>query len=463
MFSSLWRMCIMSKVPKPTKAVKGKTAKTQKRSTSKIPLAQPHSGEIPSISHTEIKTHTPTAAAPTPAPASPAPSPEKSSHALVNPHAPAPHESGMRFSDMNLPPAVQQGLRELNYIHPTPIQAETIPHILSGRNVLGQAKTGTGKTAAFGIPLFTHVNASVRKPQALIVVPTRELALQVRDELENIGKHTHTRVLAVFGGASMNMQAEGLHAGPGIIVGTPGRLMDFMRRGTLDLSHVRFAVLDEADKMLDMGFKDDIETIFSQLPHERQALLFSATMPPEIKSLAKKYLHDYKEINLSEDTLTVEGITQYYLNVDPRERVTMLLGLIQHFHITRGIVFCSTKRTVDWLARQLYHNGVHAAAIHGDMSQAQRQRSLADFDEGKYALLLATNIAARGIHIEDITHVINFDFPEENETYVHRIGRTARKGKKGVAITFVTTLGQIRQLQDLEAVMNAKVHELKAK
>ena len=453
----------MSKASKPPKAVKGKTAKTQKRSTSKIPLAQPHTGEIPSISHAETKTPSPPHATPARAPVSSVQTHENTSHSPTHSHSPAPHESGMRFSDMNLPPAVQQGLRELNYIYPTPIQAETIPHILSGRNVLGQAKTGTGKTAAFGIPLFTHVNATIRKPQALIVVPTRELALQVRDELENIGKHTHTRVLAVFGGASMNMQAEGLHTGPGIIVGTPGRLMDFMRRGTLDLSHVRFAVLDEADKMLDMGFKDDIETIFSQLPYERQALLFSATMPPEIKSLAKKYLHDYKEINLSEDTLTVEGITQYYLNVDPRERVTMLLGLIQHFNITKGIVFCSTKRTVDWLARQLHHNGIRVGEIHGDLSQVQRQRNLADFEEGKYSLLLATNIAARGIHIEDITHVINFDFPEENETYVHRIGRTARKGKKGVSITFVTTMGQIRQLKDLEAVMNAKVHELKAK
>lgn len=446
----------MSKIAKPAKTTKRKTGNFPPRSTKKkIPLAQPHHGDIPSIALAEKMI-------PTSSPIQTDYSPTLHSAPVKN-RPSSEMDSGIRFADMKLPPHIMQGLNELNYIHPTPIQAETIPLILSGKNLLGQAKTGTGKTAAFGIPIFMHVDANKRKPQALIVVPTRELALQVRDELENIGKYTHTRVLAVFGGASMNQQATGLHAGQGIIVGTPGRLMDFMRRGMLDLSHVKMAVLDEADKMLDMGFKEDIEIIFSQLPDERQILLFSATMPPAIKQLAKKYLHEYKEINLSEDTLTVEGVTQYYLNVDPRERVTMLLGLIQHFHITKGIVFCSTKRTVDWLTRQLYHNGIKAGAIHGDMSQVQRQRSLADFEEGKYSLLLATNIASRGIHIEDISHVINFDFPEENETYVHRIGRTARQGKKGMAITFVTNMGQIRQLQDLETVMNAKVHELKAK
>ena len=445
---------------KQVKTAKGKLGNFPPRTrTRKIPLAEPHKGDIPSIAPAEEKmpvhssVHAPAHHSNFPSPPAPA----------KNHSSPAPHESGMRFADMRLPPLIMQGLNELNYIRPTPIQAETIPIILTGKNVLGQAKTGTGKTAAFGIPIFMHIDVNVRAPQALIVVPTRELAMQVRDELENIGKYAHLRVLAVFGGASMNMQADALHAGPAIIVGTPGRLMDFMRRGVLDLSRVKMAVLDEADKMLDMGFKEDIEIIFSQLPVERQILLFSATMPPAIKSLAKKYLHEYTEINLSEDTLTVEGVTQYYLNVDSRERVTMLLGLIQHFHITKGIVFCSTKRTVDWLARQLHHNGISAGELHGDLSQVQRQRNLGDFEEGKYSLLLATNIAARGIHIEDITHVINFDFPEENETYVHRIGRTARQGKKGVAITFVTNMGQIRQLQDLEAVMNAKVHELKAK
>ncbi len=425
-----------------------KRAKTRSPATKKTPVPV----STPRVPAPTIHAPAPVATPPhhSPSPVASTPRPTSSSHAK-------------RFADMHLPAAVMKGLDELGYVQPTPIQEKTIPLILSGKNVLGQAKTGTGKTAAFGIPIFMHVQPELKKPQAIVVVPTRELALQVRDELENIGKYTHTRITALFGGASMNTQAAALHAGPGIIVGTPGRMMDFMRRGTLDLSHVNMAVLDEADKMLDMGFKDDIETIFAQLPHEKQALLFSATMPPEIKSLAKKYLREYDEINLSEDTLTVEGVTQYYLNVDPRERVHMLLGLIQHFHITRGIIFCSTKKTVDWLSRQLYQYGVRAAAIHGDLSQVQRQRSLAEFDEGKYSLLLATNIAARGIHIENITHVINFDFPEENETYVHRIGRTARKGMKGVAITYVTNKGQNRPLQDLEAVMNAKEHELRVK
>lgn len=367
------------------------------------------------------------------------------------------------FAQMNLSPSLLASLTEAGYINPTPIQEETIPLILGGKNLLGQAKTGTGKTAAFGIPMLMKLNPSLRGTQGLVLVPTRELALQVRDEIENIGKHTRARITAVFGGASMSVQANALRDGPQIVVGTPGRLMDFMRQGMLHFEHLQMVVLDEADKMLDMGFKDDIETIFAQLPRTKQVLLFSATMPAPIKQLAKKHMGEYSEINLSEDTLTVEGITQYYLNVDPRQRVTMMLGLVHHFKITRGIVFCSTKRTVDWLERELYRRGLRVAKIHGDMAQNQRQSNLHAFEEGKFPLLLATNVAARGIHIEDITHVVNFDFPEEYETYVHRIGRTARQGKKGVAITFLSSVAEVQRIRELETLMNAKVHELKAK
>jgi ATP-dependent RNA helicase DeaD len=372
-------------------------------------------------------------------------------------------ESSIPFSEFGLSPALLHGLNENKYVHATPIQEKSIPLILAGKDMLGQAKTGTGKTAAFGIPILAHTNPAIHSPQALIIVPTRELCLQVRDEIENIGKHTHTNIVAVFGGASLNLQAQALDRGPQLIVGTPGRLMDFMRQGKLNFSKLKTVVLDEADKMLDMGFKEDIDEILSQLPSARQTLLFSATMPSAIKQLAKKHQKNPVEINLSEDTLTVEGITQYYLNVDPRQRVTMLLGLVKHFKIQKGIVFCSTKRTVDWLETQLYKRGMKVAKIHGDMPQAKRQHYLHAFEKGEYPLLLATNVAARGIHIADISHVINFDFPDEYETYVHRIGRTARQGKKGMAITFVTSVSQVQHLRELEQLMNAKVHELKAK
>lgn len=388
--------------------------------------------------------------------------PEKAAPAPKKVEVPA-EEKGVLFASFNLSPALQKGLAENEYLYATPIQGATIPLILKGKDVLGQAKTGTGKTAAFGIPILHTLHEDTRHVHALVIVPTRELALQVRDELENIGKHTHARIVAVFGGSSMNVQASQLKNGATVVVGTPGRMMDFMRQGVLRMDRLKMVVLDEADKMLDMGFKDDIETILSQLPAQKQTLLFSATMPGTIRSLAKKYLKDPTEVNLSEDTLTVEGITQYYLNVDPKERVRMLAGLVKHFKVQKGMVFCQTKRTVDWLEHQLQRFGIASAKIHGDLPQAKRQHYLQAFEQGQYSLLIATNVAARGIHIEDISHVINFDFPDEYETYIHRIGRTARQGKKGVAITFITNVSDNQRIRELEMLMNAKIHELKAK
>ncbi|MEK6970197.1 MAG: DEAD/DEAH box helicase [archaeon] len=380
------------------------------------------------------------------------------------PHSPPlEEEKGTRFTTFHLRPDIQHGLAENGFVYATPIQAHSIPIILAGKDMLGQAKTGTGKTGAFGIPILQRLSPSPQGVEALIIVPTRELALQVRDEIENMGKHTHARIAAVFGGASMNAQASALKGGASIVVGTPGRMMDFMRQGVLRFGMLQTVVLDEADKMLDMGFKEDIETILSQLPKGRQTLLFSATMPGTIRQLAQKYLKDPVEVNLSEDTLTVEGITQYYLNVDPKERIRMLAGLVKHFGVTKGMVFCQTKRTVDWLEHKLQRYGITAAKIHGYLHQAKRQHYLQAFEEGQYPLLIATNVAARGIHIEDISHVINFDFPDEYETYIHRIGRTARLGKKGVAITFITNVSDHQRIRELEMLMNAKIHELKAK
>ncbi|MDP2666806.1 MAG: DEAD/DEAH box helicase [Candidatus Diapherotrites archaeon] len=372
-------------------------------------------------------------------------------------------EPPLTFHAFGIPSDIIRSLDEHGYTIPTPIQHETIPLIQDGKDVLGQAKTGTGKTAAFGIPILQHVDPTIKSPQALIVVPTRELALQVKHEIQKIGKHTPAHVVAVFGGANMNAQITELKRGAHIVVGTPGRIMDFLRQKVLNLSRLRVVVLDEADKMLDMGFVDDIETILSYAPKERQTLLFSATMPSGIKKLARKHMRDFLEVNLSQDTLTVENIIQYFVNVDPKQRVSTLLGLVHQFDVTRGIIFCSTKRTVDWLAHQLERRRFPVAKIHGDMTQAQRERNLRDFKEGKFPLLLATNVASRGIHVEDISHVINFDFPEEYETYIHRIGRTARQGRKGIAVTFVTNMAQQQQLKELELLMNAKVHEIRAK
>jgi ATP-dependent RNA helicase DeaD len=367
------------------------------------------------------------------------------------------------FGAFAIPESIVKSLTEMKFLIPSPIQASAIPKILDGKDLLGQAKTGTGKTAAFGIPILTKLDKRIRTTQALIIVPTRELALQVSAELKSIGKREKINIVTVYGGASMRAQEQELRKGAPIIVGTPGRLMDFMRQKVIKFPKLKIIVLDEADKMLDMGFREDIETVFSQIPKQKQVLMFSATMPKAIKELAKEHMKDYVLLNLSADTLTVEGITQYFLSAHPSQRVLLLLGLMHHFGIEKGLVFCETKRTVDWLSRQLQNHCIRVAKIHGDLSQYKRQQNLKEFKQGKYPLLLATNVAARGIHIEDISHVINFDMPEELETYVHRIGRTARKGKKGISITFTTTLKERQQIKLLETVTNSKIFEIKTR
>jgi len=314
----------------------------------------------------------------------------------------------------------------MGYAEPTPIQAEIIPLVRSGRDVVGQAQTGTGKTAAFGIPLVESVDRDTNDPQALILVPTRELAVQVKGELSKLGQHTGVKIIAVYGGQAMSRQLESMRRGVQIIVATPGRLMDHMQRGTVDIGQVKFVVMDEADQMLDIGFADDIEYILRWTPKARQTLLFSATMPGPIHRLARHYLKDPAWI-------------QRYYEVADRDRPTALESLLrQPGVITQALVFRRTKIGVDMLVSHLQRREYDVQAIHGDMTQAHRDRVMTRFRSGDLRVLVATNVAARGLDIPAVSHVINYDMPGNLEEYVHRIGRTARMGRHGTAITFVS-------------------------
>lgn len=369
----------------------------------------------------------------------------------------------MKFDEFKLKHSILQGIREAGFLEPTEVQAETIPLVMQGEDLAVQAKTGTGKTAAFALPLLQLIEPHEKHIKALVVVPVRELGQQVAKETNLLGKHTGIRAVCVYGGQSINVQIHDLSKKPQIVVGTPGRLIDLFERGELDFSRVEFAVLDEADKMFEMGFREDVEYLLGQLPEKRQTLLFSATMNPEIKQLARRFMRIPIEINLSQDTLTVEGVKQYYIMVDPRKKISALLEIMQNQRIPKGVIFCQTKRTVDWLSRELKKRNVQNIAMHGDFSQAQRERTLEMFKRGKSQLLIATNVASRGLHIEDISHVINFELPEEDDTYIHRIGRTARKGQTGIAITFLTNMMELKRLQHIQQIANSNAEEIESR
>ena len=342
------------------------------------------------------------------------------------------------FTELNLSKEVQRAISEMGFEEATPIQSLAIPHILAGKDILGQAQTGTGKTCAFGIPAVDMINTNEPGVQVLILCPTRELAIQVSEEIKGVCKFKPgVKVLPIYGGQSIDRQIMALKNKPRIIVGTPGRVMDHMRRRTLKLSTLKMLVLDEADEMLNMGFREDIDVIIKELPEQRQTLLFSATLSKEIKEIAKLYQKKPEHIVTEHKELTIPSVEQYYIEVRDSSKVELLCRLIDAKNIKLALVFCNTKKRVDELTSALQTRGYSAEALHGDMKQTERDRVMAKFRKGTIDILVATDVAARGIDVNDIEAVFNYDIPSDEEYYVHRIGRTARAGKKGVSYSFV--------------------------
>ncbi|WP_018664767.1 DEAD/DEAH box helicase [Heyndrickxia acidiproducens] len=343
-----------------------------------------------------------------------------------------------KFSELNLSPAILKAVKRMGFEEASPIQAATIPLSMEGKDIIGQAQTGTGKTAAFGIPLIEKIDHRSHHIQSLIIAPTRELAIQVSEELYRIGRDSRIRVLAVYGGQDIQRQIRALKNHPQIIVGTPGRMLDHIKRRTLKLDQVHTLVIDEADEMLNMGFIEDIEAILSSVPEERHTMLFSATMPEPIRKIAERFMHHPELVRVKAKEMTVPLIEQHYVKVHEREKFDVLSRLLDVQSPELAIVFGRTKRRVDELANALNLRGYLAEGIHGDLSQAKRLSVLRKFKEGKVDVLVATDVAARGLDISGVTHVYNYDIPQDPESYVHRIGRTGRAGKEGMAITFVT-------------------------
>ena len=360
------------------------------------------------------------------------------------------------FRDFPIDKKIIRSIEEMGFEEATPIQEKVIPIVLEGKDVIGQAQTGTGKTAAFGIPLIELIDPEEQNIQGIVITPTRELAIQVAEELQKISKFKRVGVLAIYGGQEIDRQIRALKKKPQIIVGTPGRLQDHLRRRTIRLQEIRTVVLDEADEMLDMGFFEEIQVIMESIPEERQTLLFSATMPPKIKELAVRFLKNPEHISVIPKELTVPNIDQLYVEVPEREKFDSLCRLIDIDNPELSIVFGRTKRRVDELSEGLVVRGYQAAGIHGDLTQRQRDDVMRKFREGHLDILVATDVAARGLDISGVTHVYNFDIPQDPESYVHRIGRTGRAGKKGVAVTFVVPR-EVEYLRTIERIAKTKL------
>lgn len=354
------------------------------------------------------------------------------------------------FQAFALDPQLLRAVDELDYVTPTPIQDRAIPALLAGRDVLGQAQTGTGKTAAFALPMLQALDSAVSGVQGLVVEPTRELALQVVRAMRDLGRHRGVDVLAVYGGQSYDRQIRRLERGVHIVVGTPGRMLDLIRKGLLDLSAVHTVILDEADEMLSMGFIEDMEAILAETPATRQTALFSATMPAPIRRLAERYMRSPETIAVDPQRVTVEAIEQRYLLVNESDKLAALTRLIEVEEASRVLIFSRTKVGAAQLAEALASRGIAVEALHGDLPQIVRERVMARFREGQIRLLVATDVAARGLDIEDVSHVVNFDVPLDPEVYVHRIGRTGRAGKAGIALTLLTPRERWR-LREIEA------------
>jgi ATP-dependent RNA helicase DeaD len=345
--------------------------------------------------------------------------------------------NNMNFEDFSLSRETLKSISEIGFEEPTPIQVSAIPMMLSGRDIVGQAQTGTGKTAAFGIPIVEKCQKG-KNPFAIILEPTRELAVQVAQEISKIGKYKKINVLPVYGGKSIESQIKALKRGIDVVVGTPGRVIDHINRKTISLADIKIVVLDEADEMLNMGFIDDIEIILKTTPVERQTLLFSATMPQQIMNIAKRYMKTHEKIRANTKDVVVPEIKQVFYEVREEDKINALSRLIDVEDPQLAIVFCHTKREVDEVSMKLQQMGYNANALHGDFTQARRDDVMDKFKKGMLDVLVATDVAARGLDIKNVTHVINYSIPQNPESYVHRIGRTGRAGKAGMAITFVT-------------------------
>ncbi|WP_022879420.1 DEAD/DEAH box helicase, partial [Microbacterium sp. B19] len=345
----------------------------------------------------------------------------------------------LTFADLGLDAAVLKALKDVGYETPSAIQAATIPVLLQGRDVVGLAQTGTGKTAAFALPVLSQMETGHKNPQALVLAPTRELALQVCEAFEKYAAHIKgVSVLPVYGGQGYGQQLSALRRGVDIVVGTPGRIMDHLDKGTLDLSELKYLVLDEADEMLKMGFAEDVETILADTPADKQVALFSATMPAQIRRISAQYLNDPEEITVKTKTTTSANITQRYLVVSYQQKIDALTRILEVENFEGMIVFTRTKNETETVAEKLRARGYTAAAINGDVAQVQRERTVNQLKSGKLDILVATDVAARGLDVERISHVVNYDLPIDTESYVHRIGRTGRAGRSGDAISFVT-------------------------
>lgn len=363
----------------------------------------------------------------------------------------------MRFEELEINSKIIRAVTDMGFEEATPIQAKAIPVVLSGVDVIGQAQTGTGKTAAFGIPMLEKIDPKDKHLQAIVLCPTRELAIQVADEIRKLAKFMHSiKVLPIYGGQDIVKQIRSLKSGVQIMIGTPGRVMDHMRRKTVKFNQVKMVVLDEADEMLNMGFREDIETILEKVPEERQTVLFSATMPKPIMEIAGKYQKDAQTVKVVRKELTVQNIEQYYFEVSPKSKEEVLSRLIDIYNPNLSIIFCNTKRQVDELVSALKGRGYFAEGLHGDMKQQQRDRVMNSFRNGRTDILVATDVAARGIDVDNVDIVFNYDLPQDEEYYVHRIGRTGRAGKSGLAFSFVVGR-EVYKLKDIMRYCKTKV------
>lgn len=367
----------------------------------------------------------------------------------------------LRFEDMNISNEICRAVLDMGFEEATPIQSQAIPVILEGKDVIGQSQTGTGKTAAFGIPLLERINPEDRRLQALILCPTRELAIQVSEEFRKLLKYKdNIRVLPIYGGQPIDRQIAALRKGTQVVIGTPGRVMDHMRRRTIKAETVQMMVLDEADEMLDMGFREDIETILAKIPEEHQTLLFSATLSPEILDITKRFQKNPEFIKIVRKELTVPNIEQYYFDVKEKTKLDALCRIIDVYDPKLAMVFCNTKKRVDDLVEMLQGRGYFAEGLHGDLKQAQRDKVMQKFRNGTIEILVATDVAARGIDVDDIDVVFNYDVPQDEEYYVHRIGRTGRAGKAGKAFTFCVGK-EIYKLRDIMRYTKTKIQQQK--